>query len=562
MNRRVIPRLTGGIAGGRLAADGGVIPAGGGMALVAWFCGRPRGLPAPCRSGAARVLAACAALLVLGGCPETTPDKGQFAAADGAAADLGGPGGDATGSDVAGSDAAGSDAAASDTPGSDAAPLDSDSTAADSASDTGADASQDGDATATCGCSSAADCAGVVAGICQVVVCASCTCLVEFAADGSPCAGGACQKGQCLPKGSAGPWATAVAAGGHHSCARHPDGSASCWGAGSAGQLGNGGTASAVKQPKLVAGLLVIDQLSAGNAHTCARHSGGKVSCWGDNFNQQIGAPDTTAAVVPTQAGTLADATGLATGTYGSFAIRKGATLWGWGKNNDGQLLLGNLLAQQAPVQIAPILGASKVCAGENFVCAVLGDGKVWCWGRNSDGQLGHGTASYDSPPQPAGVVNGLPLVQDIACGHQHACAWDAAGKAWCWGKNLSGQIGTGSYSASPVNAAVQLEVSGVVGMACGQGHTCALRGSGEVLCWGDNDEGQSGADKPGDVYQPLAIALGGKASAVAAGISHSCALRQDGAVLCWGKGSSGQLGDGLATSSAKAVVVAGSGKP
>lgn len=518
------------------------------------------------RPSAAGVLACCAALVALSGCPETTPDSGQFAAADGTAQDLLGPGGSETG----GSDTGGGSADSTGDTGSsgttdavsltDASSVDGDPGPADS--DTAA--AKDADSTAPCGCSTAADCAGVVAGVCQVVVCKSCNCLVELAAEGSPCGGAnTCQKGQCLPKAGPGPWASSIAAGGHHSCARHPDGSASCWGSGGSGQLGNGGTTSVVKIPKLVSGLLVIDQVAAGNTHTCARHGGGKVACWGDDFNGQIGTASTDAdAVVPEQAGTLADATGIATGTYGSFAIRKGATLWGWGKNNDGQLLLGNLQSQDAPVQIAPILGAQKVCAGENFVCAVLGDGKVWCWGRNTDGQLGHGTASYDSTPQPAGLVNGLPSVQDIACGHQHVCAWDAAGKAWCWGKNLSGQIGTGSYSASPVNAAVQLDVTGVIGMACGQGHTCAVRSSGEVLCWGDNDEGQSGSAKGGDVYQPLAIALGGKASAVAAGISHSCALRQDGAVLCWGKGSSGQLGDGLTTSSASAVVVVGSGKP
>ena len=423
------------------------------------------------RPSAVHVLATCAALFALSGCPETTPDSGQFAAADGAGQELDGP---------SGSDSSANDSAAdssSDTPSSEttdvasttdgsttdiAAPADGDTTTADSPSGTDAstDVNKDTDSTSQCGCSSTAECAGIAVAVCQVAVCKSCSCLVEWAAEGSPCgSGNACQKGQCLPKAGPGPWATAIAAGGRHSCARHPDGSASCWGLGSGGQIGNGATTSVVKTPKLVSGLLVIDQLSAGNSHTCARHDGGKVSCWGDDFSGQIGSVNTDdEAPVPQQAGTLADAISIATGTYGSFAIRKGATLWGWGKN-------------------------------------------------------------------------------------------------------LSGQIGTGGYSTKPVNAAVQVEVTDVAGMACGQGQTCAVRSSGEVLCWGDNDEGQSGSDKVGDVYLPQLIALAGKASAVAVGISHGCALRQDGAVLCWGKGTNGELGDGLATSSAKAVVVVGSGK-
>lgn len=522
----------------------------------------------PRRAGA---VALSAAALVLSGCPETTPDRGQFAATDGIAQDLNGPGGgDGSASDGFGDTGGGGPDTPTDSDGSapvsDTLPSGGDSATSDSAtSDSGiSDSQSDTDSSSTCNCNSTADCAGVALAVCQAAVCQSCSCLVEWAAEGSPCGGSnACQKGQCLPKSGPGPWATAVAAGGRHSCARHPDGSASCWGSGGSGQLGSGGSTVVVKIPKLVAGLLVIDQLSAGNAHTCARHSGGKVSCWGNRFNGQTGSGANDGhALVPEPAGAISDATSIATGTYGSFAIRKGATLWGWGKNNDGQLLLGNLLSQAAPVQIAPILNAKKACAGENFACAVLGEGKVWCWGRNTDGQLGHGTASYDSNPQPAGLVNGLPAVLDIACGHQHVCAWDTAGKAWCWGKNTSGQIGTGGYSASPINAAVQVDLTNVAQMACGQGQTCAVRGSGEVLCWGDNDDGQSGSAKVGDVYQPNLIALGGKATAVAVGISHGCALRQDGAVLCWGKGSNGELGNGLATSSANAVVVLGSAEP
>ncbi len=58
--------------------------------------------------------------------------------------------------------------------------------------------------------------------------------------------------------------------------------------------------------------------------------------------------------------------------------------------------------------------------------------------------------------------------------------------------------------------------------MSAGSDHDCALRESGEVVCWGDNARGQT--DVPSATYQ-----------AVSAGSGFTCALRESGAVVCWG---------------------------
>ncbi len=448
------------------------------------------------------------ALVSLAGCPSTVPDSDNFSAADALATDTASA--LDAGADTASAVDSGADSEAGSAPDAGASP------------DTGTDAGSDADGDSGSG------------------------------PDASPLDGGPTPSG---------PWATAVAAGGNHSCARRANGSAWCWGSGSQGQLGTGSNGDKEKVAKPVAGLQDIAQLAAGNAHTCARRQGGQVLCWGDRFSGQTGNGDKDGvALVPEIAGTIGDATALGTGTYSSFAVRKGATAWGWGKNNDGQLLLDTLLSQAAPVQIAPVVDVKRLCGGEMYACALINDGKVVCWGRNTDGQLGHGSASYDSTPQPAGAVTGLPGVVDLACGHYHVCAWDGAGHAWCWGKNLSGQLGTGSYTTAPVNAAIPLNgLSDVVSMACGQGQTCAVRKNGDLLCWGSNAAGQAGAAGVANVYTPNKIDIGGKALAVSTGSEHGCALREDGAVACWGKNGNGQLGDGTTTQSAKAVVVLGS---
>src|SRR5439155_2594432 len=58
--------------------------------------------------------------------------------------------------------------------------------------------------------------------------------------------------------------------------------------------------------------------------------------------------------------------------------------------------------------------------------------------------------------------------------------------------------------------------------------HTCALKNDGLVVCWGDNDYGQS----------TVPAGLNGVIH-VAGGEFHSCALKSDGTVACWGSNSS-----------------------
>lgn len=65
---------------------------------------------------------------------------------------------------------------------------------------------------------------------------------------------------------------------------------------------------------------------------------------------------------------------------------------------------------------------------------------------------------------------------------------------------------------------------NGVIALAAGFHHSCALRSGGRVTCWGNNDYGQAGL--PTDI----------QVTAIGAGGFNTCAIRDDGDVMCWGQ--------------------------
>lgn len=82
-----------------------------------------------------------------------------------------------------------------------------------------------------------------------------------------------------------------VTTGLYHSCAETLTKRAYCWGDNSFGQIGNGqkGSGLMVLTPVAVLGGLSIGQMSAGAWHTCAKTTGGKGYCWGNDAAGQLG---------------------------------------------------------------------------------------------------------------------------------------------------------------------------------------------------------------------------------------------------------------------------------
>lgn len=350
-----------------------------------------------------------------------------------------------------------------------------------------------------------------------------------------------------------------IAARGRHTCIRRVGGTVECWGHNMYGELGTGGTGAAATAAVDVVGLTDAVELAAGHWHTCARRAGGTVVCWGLNEHGQLGDGTTTDRHAPVEVVGLTDAVALGSGEWHTCAQRSSGAWVCWGLNDHGQLGDGTTTDRHAPVEVSGIGDAVELVGGGFHTCARREAGTVVCWGANDRGQLGDGTTETRSDP--VTVVGLTDAVQLTASGEEstggHSCARRETGEIVCWGANDNGQLGDGTTTDRPVPVAVT-GITDAIDVAAGggtsaaaetaSGHTCALREMGTV-CWGEGGRGQLGNATMLDSSTPAWVeSLGGGHQRIVAGSRHTCVFRVLWPVQCWGANSDGQLGNGSLT--------------
>jgi alpha-tubulin suppressor-like RCC1 family protein len=336
-------------------------------------------------------------------------------------------------------------------------------------------------------------------------------------------------------------WAT-VAAGGTQTCGILTDGTLWCWGDNYDGQLGDG-TQLNRETPVPVVGDATWTQVDTGGQHTCAIRTDGTLWCWGDNTVGQVGDGTNGTSYLhhqPTQIGTDADWSSVATGYYHTCGIRTDGSLWCWGENSQGQLGFGRQDQDgRVPTRVGTERAWATVTAGMRHTCATRTDGSLWCWGDNSQGQVGDGTKTSRDRPTALGGTDWTA----VSAGRLHSCGLRADGSLWCWGSNTYGQLGNGTRANTQVPSAVEAGTTWTA-VRAGHSHSCALSTTRLVWCWGDNADGRLGDGATTASTVPVATVVAFAWTAVSVGIDHSCAIRPDGSLWCWGANDYGQLGD------------------
>ena len=435
------------------------------------------------------------------------------------------------------------------------------------------------------------------------------------------CGGGGGEPPTAVPQ-----TARRLAAGDAHTCVIRRDGAVLCWGVNHRGQLGDG-TRIDRSTPTVVRGLVDVVQLAASTCTTCALHRDGRVSCWGvlrgTGFDE--GSEQST---TPVEMRELRDVVDLRAAHDRISALHRDKTLSSWPELNTN-----------GPTRVEAPVGVARVAMGPYTRCVVLESGQVLCDGphyhwerpglyarsgpalggvrelwvgkygrtaltlqgaysaangsllcvRRVDGAvvceaarrpfgafrtvetaLGDGgrlgielpelrdavDLSFSSTsmcallpdatlrcsdddattPRYAGGATGAPLrgVIELAHGTRHGCALHADDSVTCWGAHNLNQLGGGVPRFRAVPTAVP-GLRGVTALSRGVAeHTCALRGDGNLGCWGLNSRAELGAGHLRPIQGVHDVTGTGDVVAVETGPSETCVIDRGATVRCW----------------------------
>jgi alpha-tubulin suppressor-like RCC1 family protein len=271
--------------------------------------------------------------------------------------------------------------------------------------------------------------------------------------------------------------ATAISAGWGHTCALLDNGTVKCWGYNIRGQLGIGNTENMGDNSSEMSQLTGINlgtgrtatAISAGGFHSCAVLDNGAAKCWGLNSLGQLGIGNTEnmgdnssemSQLTGISLGTGRTATAISAGENHTCAVLDDASVKCWGRNDRGHLGIDNdtqmgdgsgEMAQLTGINLGTGRTAITVSAGVSHSCALLDNGAVKCWGYNGYGQLGidNDTQMGDGSGEMS-QLTGINLgtgrtATAIAAGGNISCAKLDNSSVKCWGSNYLGQLGIDS---------------------------------------------------------------------------------------------------------------------
>jgi alpha-tubulin suppressor-like RCC1 family protein len=231
---------------------------------------------------------------------------------------------------------------------------------------------------------------------------------------------------------------------------------------------------------------------------------------------------------------------------FSAFGLNPGSGA-SWGSST--HLGAGDGLPDRLVAGPMPLVNAIAVAAGSGHGGAIDDQGRAWVWGGNSFGQLGTGNLN------PLGTVtqNGFgSRYQAVALGSDHSLWLRTDGRIEAAGYNGNGALGQPDSVYLSQSLLVVPGTATYTAIAAGNSFSLAVRSDGTVWIWGHNSRGQYGTPPANDAvhrHTPVQVSgLPGGIRAVATGMAHSLALDSAGQVWAWGESTNGKLGIGSTT--------------
>jgi alpha-tubulin suppressor-like RCC1 family protein len=368
-----------------------------------------------------------------------------------------------------------------------------------------------------------------------------------------------------------------VSAGFDHTCGLTIDHDAYCWGTPAGGLgLGNGRTTGSLI-PVSVFGGLKFSNVSAGRDHSCGLVLGsGLAYCWGFNRYGAVGNNSQFDQLTPVQVSFGRTFKSISAGLFYTCGVTHTNAAHCWGFHRLGQLgdfappaqrpipdpVLSDCDGDGSRCALTPVpvrtttfapsaLEFLEAVAGQLwFTCGIEADSTAACWGLVPFVVAGDFDNPPDCSPDPRQCIVAVPgghRLKVISTGFDHACGITTAGSLLCWGRNNSGQVGSGVISPGDP---IPVEVSGgrhYETVSAGTEFTCAITMEAIPYCWGKNNVGQLGGGTSASAV-PVPVSGGLHFVHLGTGAEHACGVTPEGAAYCWGQNARGQLGDGSTT--------------
>ncbi|XP_046585927.1 X-linked retinitis pigmentosa GTPase regulator isoform X1 [Neodiprion lecontei] len=298
-----------------------------------------------------------------------------------------------------------------------------------------------------------------------------------------------------------------------------------------------------------------VVSIVCGDEHSAVICQSGRLFVFGSNDWGQLGLGHKNHVSKPSCVKILKPekVTNVACGRAHTLICTGGQKIFACGSDQEGQLGRGGLAAGDSsttPVLIYDCGSAgpsiSQVAAGSHHSMALLSDGGVIAWGSNLEGQLGlAGTSGLVNKPTKVPIPE---IIKAISTGYYHTAFLTESGLIYVCGEAESGKLGI-VVNFSTQAAPKQLQLPGPAAkIVCGGHHSLVLTETGELYCFGSNVSGQLGMGVDVTEVQtpkllPRGVSEGEVITEIAAGESHTALVTESGKLFMCGDGRHGKLG-------------------